>query len=103
MLEILELLNKNPVLPAFLDSDSKDSHKRKQEELLQFGNECEELFSALRHRFLEALLGSVRASLDYLRRKLNVRYVRTCDINNKFSYELYMYVHSAITVYLFSA
>ena len=72
--EILTLISKDPILPTFLTSDNKDTRKRKQEELLQFSNECEELFSGLRHRFLEALLSAVRASLDYLRRKLSVRW-----------------------------
>nr|WAW84834.1 axonemal dynein heavy chain A [Halisarca dujardinii] len=70
--EILALLTSDPILPGFLDNDSKETTKRKQEEHLQFANECEELFSALRHRFLEALLSAVKASLDCLRKKLSV-------------------------------
>ena len=74
-MEILCLIRKGPILPQMLDSDTKDTKKRKQEELIQFENECEELFNNLRHRFLEALLSTVIGSLDSLRKKLSIRSV----------------------------
>ena len=72
----MALVHKDPVLPTFSDSDTKDVRKRKKEELLQFETECEELYNSLKHRFLEALMTSVRASLELLRKKLSVRCVR---------------------------
>ena len=72
----MALVHKDPVLPTISDSDTKDTCKRKKEELLQFETECEELYNNLKHRFLEALMTSVRASLELLRKKLSVRYVQ---------------------------
>lgn len=41
------------------------------EELEQFDNECEDLFSHFQHRNLDALVCAVRSTLDILRRRLS--------------------------------
>ena len=41
------------------------------EELEQFENECEDLFSHFQHRNLDALVCAVRSTLDILRRRLS--------------------------------
>lgn len=74
--DIMALVHKDPVLPTFSDNDTKEVRKRKKEELLQFETECQELYNSLKHRFLEALMTSVRSTLELLRKKLSVRLVQ---------------------------
>lgn len=68
--EVLELLRSTALLPQINDFDSDEIAKSKKDELELFENECEDLFMHFQHRNLEALVSSVRCTLDCLRRRI---------------------------------
>lgn len=46
------------------------------DDLEQFATESEELFIHFQHRNLEAIVSSVKGSIDALRRRVTTRYIR---------------------------
>lgn len=66
--ELLELLRSTAALPTINSFDSDDVSRAKQDELDVFLTHCQDLFIYFKHRNLEALIASVRGTLDNLRR-----------------------------------
>jgi dynein heavy chain len=66
--ELLEVLRNSASLPTINSFDSEDAARAKQEELDLFQTQCQDLFIYFKHRNLEALIASVRGTLDNLRR-----------------------------------
>ena len=66
--ELLELLRNAAALPIINSFDSEDISRAKQDELDVFQTHCQDLFIYFKHRNLEALIASVRGTLDNLRR-----------------------------------
>lgn len=66
--ELLELLRKTAAIPTINSFDSDETIRSKQDELELFQAHCQDLFIYFKHRNLEALIASVRGTLDNLRR-----------------------------------
>lgn len=66
--ELLELLRSTAFLPTINSFDSDEVTRTKQDELDVFQTHCQDMFIYFKHRNLEALIASVRGTLDNLRR-----------------------------------
>lgn len=66
--ELLGLLRNTAAIPTINDFDSDEVARSKQDELEVFQTHCQDLFIYFKHRNLEALIASVRGTLDNLRR-----------------------------------
>ena len=66
--ELLMLLISTAYLPTINSFDSEDVTKSKKDEIELFENQCDDLFTYFRLRNLEALISSVRTTLDNFRR-----------------------------------
>ena len=66
--ELLLLLRNTAALPGINEFDSEDQARSKKEDLELFEAHCQDLFVHFKLRNLEALIASVRATLDNLRR-----------------------------------
>ncbi len=93
--ELLQLLKDNALLSTPLETDSQEMAQTKKgkfsllhglsrylkiflffsvEDLEHFATECEELYILFQQRNLEALLSSVKVSVDCLRKRITTRY-----------------------------
>lgn len=68
VVEMLELLRTTAVLPTINSFDSEETIRSKIDEMELFESHCQDLFAHFRYRNLEALIASVRWTLDNLRR-----------------------------------
>ena len=77
--ELLELLRNTAVVPTVHSFDSEETERAKLDELELFETHCQELFNHFKYRNLEALIASVRATLDHLRRCITVSTLRSTN------------------------
>lgn len=66
--DLLQILRNTAAVPTINTFDSEEVIRSKQDELEVFQAHCQDMFIHFRHRNLEALIASVRGTLDNLRR-----------------------------------
>ena len=75
--ELLELLRNTAATPTINSFDSEEIARSKRDELEVFQTHCQDLFIYFKHRNLDALIASVRGTLDNLRRCITTSTLRS--------------------------
>lgn len=75
--ELLDLLRNTAAVPTIHPYDSEETVRAKQDEVEAFESHCQDLFIHFKYRNLEALIASVRGTLDHLRRCITTSTLRS--------------------------
>ena len=75
--ELLELLRNTAAVPTINSFDTEEVARSKKDELDAFQTHCQDLFIYFKHRNLDALIASVRGTLDNLRRCITISTLRS--------------------------
>lgn len=77
--ELLDLLRDTAAISTINSFDSEDTVRVKMDELESFETNCQDLFNHFKYRNLEALIASVRGTLDNLRRCITTSTLRSAN------------------------
>lgn len=77
--ELLELLRTTAATSTVNSFDSEETVRAKLDELEAFETHCQDLFNHFKYRNLEALIASVRGTLDNLRRCMTISTLRSTN------------------------